>query len=177
MNTIEATYQITLSDFRKATYYGLFLRYQRNLSIMFFVLLIGFFYTIAAFFGLWELKMLIPFIVVAYLIWLLLLFARAESGIKKYLKAPKNTIGKQHKTTLDAKRVHIQIPECKVNTTYSIDKLACVFELKTLFLIYITMQDLYILPKRALEDRESGFLRENFKAQLGERFYTRFGSK
>lgn len=177
MNTVEATYQITLSDFRKATYYGLSLRHQRSLGIMFLVLLIGFFYTIAAFLGFWKLYMLIPFISVAYLIWGLILFAGAERGIKNYLKNPNCIIGKNHKTTLDAKHVHIQIPECKVNTSYPISKLACVFELSTLFLIYISIQDLYILPKRALEDGESDFLRENFRTQLGTRFYTRYDSK
>ncbi len=177
MNTVEATYQITLSDFRKATYYGLSLRHQRSLGIMFLVLLISLFYTIAAFLGLWKLYMLIPFVAVAYLIWGLILFAGAERGIKNYLKNPNCIIGKNHKTTLDAKHVHIQIPECKVNTSYPISKLACVFELSTLFLIYISIQDLYILPKRALEDGESDFLRENFRTQLGTRFYTRYDSK
>ena len=179
MKTIEATYQITLSDFRKAMYYGLTLRYNKSLKIMLFVLLIGILYSIAAFFGLWELNLLIPFIAAAYLIWGLLLFAGAERGIRNYLKAPNCSIGKHHKTTLDAKRVHMQITESNVNTSYSISKLACVFELSTLFLIYISMQDVYILPKRALKDKdgESRALRENFKAQLGTRFYTRFGSR
>lgn len=177
MKTIEANYQITLSDFRKATYYGLSLRYQRSLSIMFLVLLIGFFYTVAAFFGFWKLNLLIPFIATAYLIWGLLLFAGAERSIRNYLKAPGCTISKNHKTILDEKHVHIQIPECKVNTSYSISKLACVFELSTLFLIYISMQDVYLLPKRALKDEESGYLRENFRSLLGTRFYTRFGNR
>ena len=177
MNTVEATYQITLSDFRKATYYGLSLRHQRSLGIMFLVLLISLFYTIAAFLGFWKLYMLIPFVAVAYLIWGLILFSGAERGIRKYLKYPNCIIGKNHKTTIDAKQVHIQIPECKVNTSYPIGKLACVFELNTLFLIYISMQNVYILPKRALKDKESDFLRKNFRTQLGKRFYTRFGSK
>ena len=88
---------------------------------------------------------------------------------------PEFVIGKNHKTTLDAKHLHIQIPECKVNASYPIGKLTCVFELSTLFLIYISTQDVYILPKRALKDEESDFLRENFRTQLGTRFYTRLG--
>ena len=35
MQTIHVNYSITVSDFRKATYYGLFLRHRRALQIMF----------------------------------------------------------------------------------------------------------------------------------------------
>ena len=179
MKTIEANYQITLSDFRKAMYYGLTLRYNKALKIMFFVLIICFFYVIIGLSGAWEINLLIPFIGIAYLIWGLLLFAGAERRIKNYIKDPNCFIGKEYKTTLDAKRVHIQIAECKSNTSYSISKLACVFEISEMFLIYITTQDLYILPKRALidKDAESRVLRENFKSQLGDRFYTRYTGK
>ena len=38
MQTIHVNYFITVSDFRKATYYGLFLRHRRALQIMFLVL-------------------------------------------------------------------------------------------------------------------------------------------
>ena len=176
MKTIEANYQISISDFRKSMYYGLTLRYNKAIKIMLFVLLICIIYIIAGFSGVWKINSLIPFIGIAYLIWGLLLFANAERSIRNYISDPNCFIGKQYKITLEAKRVHIQIPECKVNTSYSISKLACVFEISDMFLIYITMRDLYILPKRALidKDAESRDLRENFKVQLGERFYTHF---
>lgn len=38
MKKIEAVYRLTMEEFRKASYYGLFLRHRRALQIMFLVL-------------------------------------------------------------------------------------------------------------------------------------------
>ena len=38
MEKIQVEYKVTVSDFRKASYYGLFLRHRRPLQIMFAVL-------------------------------------------------------------------------------------------------------------------------------------------
>ena len=39
MEKIQVEYKVTVSDFRKASYYGLFLRHRRPLQIMFAVLI------------------------------------------------------------------------------------------------------------------------------------------
>ena len=41
MKKINTSYQVTLSDFRRATYFGMFQRYRRPLQIMAVVLLVG----------------------------------------------------------------------------------------------------------------------------------------
>lgn len=92
MFPIQIDYRITLSDFRKATYYGLVVRYRRALLIMLIVL-------------------------------------------------------------------------------------ACVFELNSMFLVYVSSQDVFIVPKRALAEDQVAAVRKNFRARLKDRFSSRFEKK
>ena len=85
MKKINTSYQVTLSDFRRATYFGLFQRYRRPLQIMVVVLLVGALYCFGAYLGLGQLNPLVLFITVAYLIWGIMMFSRTERGIRRYL--------------------------------------------------------------------------------------------
>lgn len=69
MQTIHVNYFITVSDFRKATYYGLFLRHRRALQIMFLVLGVSILYAIGGALGLGTVNYLVFFLALAYLIW------------------------------------------------------------------------------------------------------------
>lgn len=52
MEKIQTEYTVTVSDFRQASYYGLFLRHRRPLQIMFAVLLAAALYGIGSSLGL-----------------------------------------------------------------------------------------------------------------------------
>ena len=54
MFPFQIDYQVTLSDFRKATYYGLVVRYRRALLIILIVLAIGILYANDAAVGLGQ---------------------------------------------------------------------------------------------------------------------------
>ena len=43
-----------------------------------------------------------------------------------------------------------------------------------MFMLYTTPQNVYLLPKRALEAEEITALREELGSSLGERFFSRF---
>ena len=85
MQTIHVNYSITVSDFRKATYYGLFLRHRRALQIMFLVLGVSILYAIGGALGLGTVNYLVFFLALAYLIWGIFLFAGAEKGIRQHI--------------------------------------------------------------------------------------------
>ena len=86
-------------------------------------------------------------------------------------------VGCDYSALLEQHRIRIQIPARRVDVSFAVEKLACVFELSALFLLYVSAQDVYLLPKRALSDGQTDALRENFRARLGERFSSRFGKK
>ena len=46
MEKIKTSYQVTVSDFRRATYFGLFQRHRTALRIMFVVLAVGVLYAL-----------------------------------------------------------------------------------------------------------------------------------
>ena len=54
MEKIQVDYTVTVSDFRKASYYGLFLRHRRPLQIMFAVLIGAVLYGAGSYLGVFS---------------------------------------------------------------------------------------------------------------------------
>ena len=174
MKKIAAAYQLTVEEFRMASYYGLFLRHRRALRIMFAVLLAAAAYAIGARAGLGKANPLVFFLAAAYLIWGLLLFAGTEQEIRRYLRRPDSLIGCTYKVFVEDHRLRVEIPERRLRESCSLRSLACCFELNALFLFYTTPQNVYLLPKRALTAEETETLRTELHACLKERFSSRF---
>lgn len=177
MQAMDLSYSLIVSDFRRATYYGLFLRHRRALQIMFLVLGVSVVYGIAGALGAGTVNYLVFFLAGAYLIWGLLLFAGAEKGIKRYLAQPGGMLGCRYDVTISDHHIRFRIHERQVDASFQLKKLACVYELSSLFLFYINMQEVYLLPKRALTAEQCGSLRAALRSALGERFDTRFEKK
>lgn len=174
MEKINVEYKITVSDFRQATYYGLFLRHRTALRIMFVVLAVAVLYAIAGSLGFGTINPLVLFLGAGYLIWGLFLFAGAEKGIRTYLRSEHSMIGQTYRMELDSHRIRVEIPERSIEFSVSVNKLTCVFEFSALFLIYTTMQDVYLLPVRCLTLEQRTALRSNFRQRLGDNFGSRF---
>lgn len=174
MEKIDVHYQITVSDFRQATYFGLFQRHRRALQIMFIVLAVSILYVLGAYAGLGQINYLVPFLGMAYLVWGLLLFAGSEAGIRRYLHSADSLIGCTYHAALGPHRVCFEIPERGIRFDCPMGKLACVFELSGMFLIYISLQEVYLLPHRCLTEAQRAALRASFREHLGGNFSTRF---
>lgn len=174
MEKISVEYQVTVSDFRKATYFGLFQQHRTTLRIMFVVIIVAVLYAFGASLGLGTLNPLVLFIAAAYLIWGLLLFAGAEKRIRAYLKTPDALIGCTYRVELESHRIRLEIPERNIQVSTQVNQLTCVFELSALFLIYTSLRDVYLLPTRCLTAEQRVALRRSFRERLGDNFGSRF---
>ena len=177
MSIIQVRYQIGLSDFRKASYYGLFLRQRKPLLIFFCVLLGSILYAVGASLGLGKANPLVFLIAGAYLVWALFLFAGTEKQIRTYLRQEDSLLGVELCMTLDEKSVRMEIPSRGVKFSRPWKQLFAVFELNDLFLFYLSAQDVYLLPKRCLSPEEQDALRFKLKQCMKDRFSTRFRHK
>lgn len=176
MDKIFVEYQVTVSDFRRATYYGLVNQHRTPLRILFAVLIVAVGYVLlGSLLNLDGFNPLVLFLAAAYLVWGILLFAGAERGIRQYIRRPDSLVGCTYRMELESHRVTVEVPERKIRFSVPVSQLACVFELSGMFLIYHTVQDTYILPCRCLTDGERAALRANFRKKLGDRFGSRFG--
>lgn len=174
MERFQTSYTVTVSDFRQASYYGLFLRHRRPLQIMFLVLIAAVLYGVGASLGLGQVNPLVFLLAAAYLCWGLLLFAGAERDIRRYLRNPENFLDCTYRAVVESHRIQFEVPERSVRVSQRLGELTCVFELNRLFMIYVTAQDLYILPCRALTEDQRRALRQTFRQRLGDRFASRF---
>ena len=174
MKKINTSYQVSLSDFRRATYFGMFQLYRRPLQIMVVVLLVGALYCFGAYLGLGQLNPLVLFITVAYLIWGIMMLSRTERGIRRYLGTKDCLVGCTYEVELESNRIRFEVPERDISFSTQVNKLACVFETSSAFMIYINMQDAHILPHHALTPQQRADLRANFRKHLDGNFSTRF---
>lgn len=174
MEKINVEYQVTVSDFRRANYYGLFLRHRTALRIMFVVLAVAVLYAIAGSLGLGAINPLVLFLGAGCLVWGIFLFAGAERGIRAYLRSEHSVMGQTYRAELDSHRIRIEVPEQDIQFSVAVNNLACVFEFSSLFLIYTSLQDVYLLPTRCLSAEQRTALRANFRQRLGNNFGSRF---
>ena len=174
MKRIDTEFTLGLGEFRMASYYGLFLRHRRPLQILFGVLLFALAYLTGSLLGLGAPNPLVFLLAAAYLVWGLLLFAGTERDIRRYIGTPGNLIGCAYRMILEDHRLRIEIPERDVRESFNLHRLTCCFELSALFLFYTSLQNVYILPKRALTPEETQALRALLAADCGERFSSRF---
>ena len=177
MERIRAEFEVTISDFRKASYYGMFTQYRKPLRIMFVVLGVAILYGIAGYLGMGKVNYLVFFLAVAYLIWGLLMFTRTERQIIRYVKTPGSFVGCRYIVTIDSHKITFEIPERKINSSTQLSKLACAFELNDLFLIYVSTQQTFILPCRALTETQRQEFRRTLRERLGDNFGSRFDKK
>jgi len=177
MERIRTEFEVTVSDFRKASYYGMFLQYRKPLRIMFVVLGVAIIYGVAGYLGAGQVNYWVFFLAVAYLIWGLLMFARTERQILRYVKMPGSFVGCRYVVTIDTHRITFEIPERKINASNQLNKLPCAFELNDLFLIYVSTQQTFILPCRALTEAQRQEFRRTLRERLGDNFGSRFDRK
>lgn len=174
MEKFSVNYQVTLSDFRKATYLGMFLRNRKALRIMFAVLIAGILYALGGAIGYGKVNPLVLFLAMGYLLWGIWLFSNAEKSIRAYLKTKDTLIGCTYQVEISVQTLTIAIPERKINVSTPIKKLTCAFEFSPMFLLYTSMQNVYLLPTRALSSEQRTALRSLLRSKLGDNFGSRF---
>ena len=177
MHPIELNYELTLSDFRKATYYGLVSLHRTAIVIMLAVLSSIAVYLAAAKAAAQRPNPAVWFLATAYLVWVILLCAGAERGIHSYLKDPNSMIGVPYRTTLDEDSIRLRVPSRGIDQFHRYKKLFCVIELSSLILVYLNSQEVWLIPKRSLTDGQLAAAREVFRSGLDTRFRSRFMKK
>lgn len=174
MSELHVSYTVTVSDFRKASYFGLFLRYRRPFQILFVVLAGSFLYAVGGALGLGEVNALVFFIGAAYLAWGLLMLAGTEKQVLRYLKSPESMIGQTYEVSVSGEQIRFSMPGRGETAVFPLGKLTCVFEISQLFLVYTSATQVYLLPKRALAPEQQLWLRRLFRTALGANFGSRF---
>ena len=90
--------------------------------------------------------------------------------ISRYVKQPGNLIGTEYSAYFDDDAFAFDIPAEKFHVHGKIDELSGAYELFHCFLIYVTAQQLFILPIRSMKKSELSGLRTILKRKLGTRF-------
>jgi len=173
MQTMTFRYKVHPGDFRRASYYALSIRYKTAFRILFVVLTIALGYLFALLSGFIKGNFLIPCVAGAYLIWAVLLFANTERQILRYTKSPDSVLGLDFLCRISSTEIIFEIPDRKIHNVYTLSRLACVYEINSLFSVYLDASQTYLLPHRAMTEEERSRIRSLFQSRLGERFFSR----
>ena len=171
---VRAEFKLYLSDYRKAAYYGMVQRNRTGLRLMLVVIGAFIIYVITTLILKVQMMPVTFFVVGGYAVWVLVLCAGTETKIRRYIKDPETLLGKETVITIDRTQVEVEIPEKDIHSKVAVKDLAFVFELTDLYMLYINNQETYILPKRAVAEKEILLLRELFQKTLSAKFFSRF---
>lgn len=177
MDAVTLKFKVTLSEFREASYYGLFMRRRNAFRAAAIVLIACFVYGVLCFHKVLPAGPFPLFLAGAYLIWILLVLAGTERQILTYTKSPDSLIGAEYTASFDGSRFSIAVPERDFRVSGAVSELNCAFELSRCFLIYATQQQLFIIPIRQMSQEEICTLRNILRTGLNSRFATPFGKK
>ena len=172
MEAQEIRYRINKKVFRQASLYAMFLRNRNTFRVGIAVVLAVAFYTLFAKQGLFPLSYLPVYIAAAYLIWMLILLGREEQRVLRYLKSDESLLGTEYVLRFDAGKLSVDVPAKKLHNAVPFAKLASAIEISSVFMLYLSADQLYLVPTAAMTDEQRTALRGLLSGRLGERFYS-----
>ena len=165
---MDFTYRTELKDFRVATRYGLMVRNAGLFRVLMFLVPAAAVYLFGSYCKLWPFFPFVGFIMGGYAVWLLILFGNAEYKMLKISKSGNSALGKETELSINTKRISIKVQGQEAQYEGKLADLACVIELKTIYLLYVTQEATFIVPKR--EVPEPARFSELLRCALPERF-------
>ncbi len=172
METQEIRYRVNKKVFRQASLYAMFLRNRGTFRVGVIVVLATAFYTVLAVQGTFPLSYLPVYVAAAYLVWMLLLLGREEQRVLRYLKSDESLLWTEYVLRFDAGKLSVEIPEKKIHNTVALAKLASAIEISSVFMLYLSAEQLYLVPTDAMTAEQRAALRGLLSSRLGERFYS-----
>ena len=170
---VQTEFDLRLGLYRQAHYYSLVQRYRLAFLITVPAVLFGIACLIMQVTGVLSFPFPI-YIGAACLVWLMLVASRVEKNIRLYLKSPDCLLGRHFKVIFRPDEVKIIVEEKKIYVTHPLSRLAAVFELSSLYMLYLDGQQTYLVSKENLSREQQLLLRDQFAAVLNERFISRF---
>ncbi len=175
MDAITLNFKVSVSDFREASYYGLFMRRRNAFRVAATVLLASFVYGVLCYHKVLPMEPLLPLLAGAYLIWFLFILAHVERQILSYTRSHDSLIGASYTASFSDSQFSFFVPDRKFCVSGAISELNCAFELSRCFLIYATQEQLFIVPIRQMSQNEINTLRNILQTGLSSRFASQFG--
>lgn len=172
MDTQEIRYRVTKKVFRQASIYALLQRNRGTFRVGIVVILVVALYTAMAVQGVFRLDYLPIYIAAAYLIWILILLGREERRVLRYLKSDASLLGTEYVLRFDGSKISIDIPEKRLHNAVSFAKLVSAIEISSAFMLYVSAEQLYLVPTDAMTAEQRSALRSLLDSRLGERFYS-----
>ena len=174
METQEIHYRVSKKNFRQASLYALFLRNRSLFRVGILVVLAVAFYVLLASQGVFPLDYLPVYIAAAYLIWMLVLLGREEQRVLRYIKSDASLLYTEYILRFDENKISIRVPAKGVHSAVPMTKLASAIEISSLFMLYLSADQLYLVPADARSELQRTELHAMLPRALGERFMTRF---
>lgn len=177
METQEIRYRVSKQNFRQASLYALFLRNRAMFRAGIVVVLAVAFYALLATQDVFPLDYLPIYIAAAYLIWMLVLMGREEQRVLRYIKSDASMLYTEYILRFSDSKLTIEVPEKHLHSSVAMAKLASAIEISGVFMLYLSADQLYLVPTDAMTQQQRAWLRESLRSKLGDRFLSRYGEK
>ncbi len=174
MDTIDIRYRLSLKEYREAVYFGTLQQRLFGFRMLAVVMIVAVGYAVIIGLGLIPMNPFPFYIAAAELIWLLLVLANAELGIRRYMKTADCLLGKTFDVSFSESSIRVRMPQKKSDILFPIKELYRVIELHDLYMIYVDGLQTYLVSKKPLTTEQQTVIRRNFRTKLGKAFHSRF---
>lgn len=174
MQALEIIYRVTPDDFKSAWYYIYFRGKRIGLYASVGALIAFAVYYILVLLDLVSFNIYTPYVASAFLFWLLWQVNKVNRQVRLYKNQKQTVLGIRSIARFNYQRMSVKIPERAFNFSAAVEDLPCVFENKKAFLLYADSQNLFILPKHCMEEKQILTLRTILARGVKERFISRY---
>lgn len=167
---LQITYSVDGKDLRSAMYYPHLVRYRKTLVMGAISVVTALVCFLAARMGICPDLVVFYFIAIAYLLFITIVFARAERTMNRYMRTPDCLIGQKYICTLDRDQVRFRMPDKGVDNTHQLSDFNAVVDMKRILLFYYRDEQVYIVPKSAFTAEEFSTAVSILKKAIKDRF-------
>ena len=165
METLKTSFVLTPSDLRRAAGYASVFRNRRGMTFCSLMLLGIAVHSVGSLLSLWPPVSLIPYLSIPFFAWILVVLGTANLRVLRLIRTS-DAVNVLYHAAIDSEGILLSIPDQKSATHYEFSKLSCIMETRTQFLFYITPQDMFLIPKRALSNDEIEIIKLLCNAKL-----------
>ncbi len=165
-------YQLNTNDLRRALYYGYLVRNRKVVRFALFALLVIFSYSVLSLTGAMPESALIFYIGLGYFVWLVLTAGSIEYQLLRQVKDKDSFLRKIFRVQVSESIIQIEVPSEASRLRVIPSQLYCAFEISRVFMLYISPEQVYLVPKSIMSEEEKVQLRSILLTSLGERFYS-----
>lgn len=173
-NSIKFINEVTRKDYKKATYFNVYLKNKAVIVIVPLAIIICVAVIFMSIFNIYSIDKYLIYACITYMAIVAIFVISVEFTINGYIKTDKLIIGKKYTITVNTDEILAESENLESRSVYKWDTIHKCYKINTMFLIFLNTSQVLVIPKRHLDDEKQNLLSNLMKEKMGNKFIIRF---